>query len=331
MTSNRNTRLLAGIVAAPFVVGALHRLPVRPAAALAKRSEPLQVAPAEPEKRLLIVGDSTGVGTGASTPQDSLAGLIAAEHPSLAIVNRSADGATVDRIAAQLEGGGRFDAVLILGGGNDMIRMTGAEALRAALSRVLFLARARRRQRRADAVRQCRQRAVLPVALVGADDACARVCCTRSHGRRRLPTGRPTSACSRNAPPIRWCRSRGACLAADRLHPSDAGYALWHRELSMQSNLGGRAALRPAWAFPARAYFSVLCPVRPGAAMSLRINDIAPDFEAERTQGKIRFHQWIGDKWAILFSHRRISPRCARPSSATWRASSPSSRSATRS
>ena len=37
--------------------------------------------------------------------------------------------------------------------------------------------------------------------------------------------------------------------------------------------------------------------------MSLRINDVAPDFEAETTQGTIRFHDWIGDKWAILFSH----------------------------
>jgi thioredoxin-dependent peroxiredoxin len=37
--------------------------------------------------------------------------------------------------------------------------------------------------------------------------------------------------------------------------------------------------------------------------MTLQINDTAPDFEAETTQGRIRFHDWIGDKWAVLFSH----------------------------
>jgi len=211
------------------------------AVALSQRSEPLQQAPPDAVQRLLIVGDSTGVGTGASSAQGSLAGLIARDHPRLHIDNRSRDGATFADVLQQLEGEERHDVILVLAGGNDVTRMRALDAVRTDIDRVASMASAR-----------ATYVVLMPAGNVGNARFFVPPVSWLMTSRSRTLHDLVRAAAMRyqlayvnlfmepEADPF----ARAPHLsAADGLHPSDAGYLVWYRELLAQTDLGDRLSI----------------------------------------------------------------------------------------
>ena len=205
------------------------------AADLARESEPLQHRPADAVLRLLIVGDSTGVGTGASSPQTSLAGLLASAYPRLHIDNRAKDGATFEGVVEQLAGDERYDLALIQAGGNDVIRLRSEDGMRADIDRAVELARA-----------HSERVLVMPAGNVGnAPFFIAPASWYMTSRARTLHALVRESAQRHGAVYINLFKEvandpfaqQPGLHAVDGLHPSDAGYQLWFDELMAQGQL----------------------------------------------------------------------------------------------
>lgn len=219
---------------------------IRQSAELARQSEPYQSSPPGATVSLLVVGDSTGVGTGASSPAASVAGLISRDDPQLKIVNLAKDGARFADIARQLEASGseRFDAVLVLGGGNDVIRFTGEELLSYEIGRATALALSR-----AGFV------VLMPSGNVGSAPfffpPWSWLMTARS---KKLHAMVGEAAASQGALYVNLFKDKAEdpfaqrpddLNAKDGLHPSDAGYRIWYDELNAQADFSNRlAALR---------------------------------------------------------------------------------------
>ena len=203
------------------------------AADLARKSTPFQQNPANARLSLLIVGDSTGVGTGASGPGNSLAGLLGSAYPGLRIDNRARDGATFADVVRQFEGAQRFDLVLIQAGGNDVIRLRNDDDVRADIDRVTALA-----SERSDRV------VLMPAGNVGnAPFFFAPVSQFMTARARRMHGFVRESAARHGAVVVNLFKEKAedpfvqvpGLHAVDGLHPSDAGYRLWRDELLAQS------------------------------------------------------------------------------------------------
>lgn len=105
---------------------------------LVKNARPYSVERGPGASRILILGDSLGVGVGATEQRYSIAGRLAAEYPDVSIINRSVSGAKLEDIAEHLlMMDEKYDVIYLHAGANDVIRYTGLAELQATL-KVLF-------------------------------------------------------------------------------------------------------------------------------------------------------------------------------------------------
>ena len=238
LASMKKAWMLVGVAAAAalLVLGGCTASRISAAAQLARESEPFQHNPPNAALRLLIVGDSTGVGTGARAPKHSVAGLLAQAFPRLAIDNLAQDGAHFEGGVQQLQGEtGRFDVVLIQAGGNDVVRRRSDDKVRDDIERAIALA-----TQRSDHV------LVMPAGNVGnAPFFFAPVSLLMTSRAKRMHGYVKAAAQQYGAVYVNIFKDEAndpfannpGLHASDGLHPSDAGYRIWFDELTRQGNL----------------------------------------------------------------------------------------------
>lgn len=233
----RRRAALAALVTGALLVTACAPWRMWTAAELAREAQPYIAQPPQPTKRLLVVGDSTGVGTGAGAPAESLPGLISQQHPQWRIDNLASNGAKFADIVQQLEQAAKgYDLVLVLGGGNDVIRFTSEDTLRDQLEQTVELARAKGQH---VVVMPCGNVGHAPFFIPPLSWAMSR----RSKTLHALVQEVTTAQHVRY---VRLLKPRSQdpfvtrskeLNAADGLHPSSAGYQEWYRELVAQGGL----------------------------------------------------------------------------------------------
>lgn len=239
MSATRTIALLGALAAALLLVElALLGVALWRGWALAAESRAFEARPPNPKRTLLVIGDSTAVGTGAGLRENSVAGRLSRLVPDVEITNRAQDGARTGELIEQLGAAPRaaYDVILIQSGGNDILWFTGLRRLRTATTRLLKLA-----QTRAGRV------VMMSTGDVGAAPAFpSPIDGLYSWQTRRVRelfvelTSRleveyvdlyhPGAENPFDANPDKY-------YATDGLHPSDEGYRLWFEQLTADSSI----------------------------------------------------------------------------------------------
>jgi len=236
---SRRAMAFAAMAAGAVLLSACAPWRIGASADLAREARPYTAQPAQPLRRILVVGDSTAVGTGASTPAESLPGLIGQDHPRWRIDNLAANGARFADVVAQLHRApAGYDLVLVLAGGNDVIRFTTEATLRPQLEQALTLAQ-----------QKGQQVVVMPCGNVGhAPFFMAPLSWALSLRSENLHAMVKELAHTRQVRYVSLLKPRAqdpfvvhskTLNAADGLHPSSDGYQAWYHELVAQGGLRG--------------------------------------------------------------------------------------------
>ncbi len=197
-----------------------------------------------PSRRLLIVGDSTAVGLGTDCSDDTVAGRLAREFPDASIENRAELGARTASVPGQLDTAiGRFDAILIATGGNDVIYGTRYDRLRIALEAAIT--RAREMTSLVIVVSSANVSGApifgWPLNLILARRSVrVREVFTTTCRRQRVRLVNFTVAPSRN----QFLQQRELFFAEDGLHPTAAAYEYCYSVLKRRTRLAGTLAAR---------------------------------------------------------------------------------------
>ncbi len=190
----------------------------------------------DPAFTILFIGDSTAVGVGASTPEKSIAGLVANRYPDSEIVNNGVSGAKAVDVLEQIKQiDTSYDLMMIHVGGNDVVRFTSLDDFRNSIRTILELAKQKAPQVLLTSTGNVGTVTLFPAPTRWIFDR-------RSRSIReilidevaRAGEGVRYTDLFRERPQDPFAEDPKAYYAKDQFHPSDAGYADWFSLMDVQ-------------------------------------------------------------------------------------------------